>query len=375
MTACGQSLQANSTYVLQNDIGSTPSTQCLHLNGPNLVINLNGHTVTGTIIGTNIDHNGLHIYNGTVTCQDNSSSTPGCIYIGSDASSFSKVMEIDHLVLRNTLSSSANSERNLMVDFSSISRNSVSGPNVKIHDITSTSATGTNSSRIVNLQVQGTAHATAAYVEFYNNRTTCVSAAAACQGIVAYGLYNAKIHDNTITNQRADASLTETPRGVICDQTDGCEIYNNTFDAQDGRAVRLRGTSAKNGVNSVHNNTVNNVVRGSNSNQVAAFHFGDPDSGSEVENAEIYNNTINASTGQVIMVRAATGINIHDNTINQTGSGNLLDVRAGGGATGAQLLRTTIVGGTTSSVCDAGTNVTVCKSGNASGCSVNNNGC
>ena len=378
ITACGQNLQANTTYYLANDIGSSASSLCLTPTGPNLVLNLNGHKITGTLKSQAINPSGVHIYNGSITCSDSDPNQPGCLYIGVDTDSpaISVPMEVDHISWINNSATSNNSERNMMIDFGGFTKTAISGPNVLIHDNTSVSATGISSSRIVNLQVQATAHSNIAYAAFYNNATLCQSTAAACQGVVAYGLWNVKVYNNTFVNQMANANSTETPRAVICDQTDGCEIYSNTFDAEDGRAVRMRGTNNKNDVNSVHDNIVNNVKAGSNGNEVAAFHIGDPDSGTEVENATIYNNTINATTGWVFMARSATAITIRDNALNTNTTVNLLDARSVGAATGVLLDRTTITGGSAMSFCESGVSATVCKSGNVSGsCSMNNNGC
>jgi hypothetical protein len=369
-------LQPNTTYYLANDIGSDQTALCLTPTGPNMVLNLNGHKITGTMKATAININGVHIFNGTIFCLDNDPNRPGCIYISADMPTFIAPLEIDHLSLANTGTSSSNSERNLMIDVGSTSATQVVGPNILIHDNTSVSATGISSSRIVNLQVQGQPHLTTGYVEFYNNSTLCQSTAAACQGIVSYGMWNTKVHNNIFVNQLASPNSTETPRAIICDQTDGCEIYSNTFDAEDGRAVRLRGTNAKNDVNAVHDNTINNVVLGNNPNQVAAFHIGDPDSGTEVENATIYNNTINATTGWVFMAPSATGITIRDNTVNTNTTVNLLDARSLGVSTQVNLYRTTMQGGAAQSFCESGVTSTVCRSGSVSGvCTMNNNGC
>jgi hypothetical protein len=376
ITHCGQTLQGNTAYVLSGDIGSDTTTRCLTLAGPGLKINLNGHTIRGTVKGSGINPSGLHIYNGSIICQESPSSMPGCLYVNADASAISALVEIDHLHFQNTANSSSNSERNLMLDFGSISKAAFTGPNIKIHDNVSTSATGLSSSRIVNLQVQGAPHLTSAYPEFWNNTTTCKSTAAACQGIVAYGVYNTKIYNNHVNNQISSPSSTETPRGILCDQTDGCEIFSNVIDTQDGRAVRLRGTNAKHGANSVHNNTMKNVVAGSNPNHVAAFHIGDPDSGTEVENAKITANTIYFTSGQLFMARSATGISITGNTVVGTGDINLLDLRYDGYPSSASISNTSIVGGTGTNYCESGTSGKVCKSGYVSGvCSLNNSGC
>lgn len=376
ITHCGQSLQANTAYVLSGDIGSDTTSRCLTLAGPGLKINLNGHTIRGTVKGSGVNPNGLHIYNGTILCQESSSSMPGCLFVNADATAINAIVEVDHIHFQNSANSSSNTERNMMLDFGSISKTTIAGPNIKIHDNVSTSATGISSTRIVNLQVQGTAHVTAAFPEFWNNTTTCKSNAAACQGIVAYGVYNTKIHNNNVNNQLSSPSSTETPRGILCDQTDGCEIYSNVINAQDGRAVRMRGTSPKHGPNSIHNNTIKNVVAGSNSNHVAAFHIGDPDSGTEVENATVKSNTIYFLSGQLFMVRSATGVSIAGNTVVGSGNINMLDLRFAGYPSAASVTNTSIVGGRATNYCESGTSGKVCKSGYVSGvCSLNNNGC
>ena len=183
VTACGQSLQANTTYYLANDIGSSGSSLCLAPTGPNMVVNLNGHKITGTLKAQAINPSGVHIYNGSITCQDDDPNQPGCLYVGVDTDSpaISAPMEVDHISWINTSATSNNSERNLMIDFGGMTKTAISGPNVLIHDNTSVSATGISSSRIVNLQVQGTAHSNIAYAEFYNNATLCQSTAAACR--------------------------------------------------------------------------------------------------------------------------------------------------------------------------------------------------
>ena len=196
ITHCGQTLEANMSYTLSTNIGTDATAKCLTLTGPNLKIDLNGHTIKGTLKGMGVNTNGMRIHNGTILCQDQSTTAPGCLYVNADTTAISAITEIDHLTVQNTATSSANSARNVMLDFGSIAKTTITGPNVKVHDNVSTSATGLSSSRIVNLQVQGTAHRTAAYPEFYNNTTTCKSTAAACHGIVAYGVYNTK---NTTT--------------------------------------------------------------------------------------------------------------------------------------------------------------------------------
>lgn len=345
-----------------------------------MVLNLNGHKITGTLkTGVSINISGVRIYNGTITCVDADANKPGCLYINvdTDAPAITVPLEIDHISWSNTSNTSSAQEFNMLVDLGGMSKTATGGPNVLVHDNTSVSATGMTNDRITNLQVQATAHSNVAYAAFYNNATLCQATAAACQGIVSYGLYNTKVYNNTLVNQ-FNKSNGDTPRGVLCDQTDACEVYNNTFDAQNGRAVRLRGTNNKNGPNSVHNNTINNVDQPLGTNE-AAIHLGDPDSGTEVENATVNNNTINViAPGWVFMARGTSAITIEDNTVNAPSgisSVELLDARSDGGvgpATNINLWRTTVNGAAGTSNCQPGTSANICKSGTAtgSGCKV-----
>jgi hypothetical protein len=386
VTACHQTLSANHSYYLGSDLGgSDPSAQCLTLTGPNMVLNLNGHKITGTLkVAGSMNISGVHVYNGTVHCADADPNHPGCLYINVDTDSpaITVPLEIDHISWTNTSNNSTYSERNIMVDLGGMTKTALTGPNVKIHDNTSVSATGLSNPRIANIWVQSQPHYSVGYAEFYNNATLCQSTAAACQGVVAYGLYNTKIHNNTFVNQM-NQSNGDPARGALCDQTDACEIYSNTFDAQDGRAVRLRGTNNKNGPNSVHDNVVKNINQeGGYYSNIATFHLGEPDSGTEVENATVRNNTItNYIKGWVFMARGTSNITIQDNSVSAasgTSSIDLLDARSDGGATGPgpatniNLFRTTGSGASGTSNCQSGSTANVCKSGVAtgSGCKV-----
>lgn len=377
VTSCNQKLSPNTTYYLPNDLGgSDGSVQCLTLIGPNMVLNLNGHTIHGTLKTQGSSNpGGVHVYNGKISCTDADPTHPGCFYFNVDTDpTVATPMEIDHITWSNTANGSSTEQFNMLIDFGGMTKTTVSGPNVLVHDNTSVSSTGMSNPRIANLQVQGTAHGNKAYAAFYNNSTLCQSTAAACQGIVAYGLYNVKVYNNNLVNQK-NASNGDPARGVLCDQTDACEIYSNTFDAQDGRAVRLRGTNNKNGPNSVHNNTINNINQpGGFASNIATVHLGDPDSGTEVENATVNNNTFNnVIQGWVFMARGTSNITIEDNTVNAssgTSTVDLIDARSDGGpgpATNINVWRTTVNGGTATSNCQSGSSANICKSGVATG--------
>jgi hypothetical protein len=386
LAACG-TLLANTNYQLTANLTSSTTTNCLTVNGPNTVVDFNGHSVTGGILVT--DPNGDHIYSsaasGSFTCNQDSGSLTACLYGNISTASLTTLFEIDHLTATNTSTSTATNSRNLLIDYGSLATGTLSGSiTTKIHNITSTSGTGLTSTRIINLQVQGIAHTTIAYPEFYDNFTTCQATAAACQGQVAFGTYDAKKHNNKEVNQLSNASSTETPRADFCDQTDGCEVYANYYDTQDGRAFRFRGSSNTHDVNSSHDNYVDNVVAGTNPNYVAAIHLGDPDTGTEVESLTVNHNVINYTSGLVSMQRDATAVTITGNTVNcvscaGNGTPNLWWLRiTSANATQGSALGTTFNGGTPDAPqtqCDVGTSSLVCNSGTSSTCTINNGAC
>jgi hypothetical protein len=391
--SCPGSL-GSGTYSLTADVGSTASATCITVTATPFKLDLAGHTLTGRIVANSVALSGIEVYSsatgGTVTCSDASASNPGCIYLGGDGTtSIAAVNKIHHFTCLNTSNSSSNSERCVMADFGGVASTTVVGANFKIYNMAGTSALGASSSRIVNFQVQGTAHTTKGYAEFYNNTATCQSLAAACQGIVAYGLYDAKIHNNNLTNQLADASLTETPRAMLCDQTDGCEMYSNIVSCQDGRCARFRGSSNTNDVNSLHDNIFNNIVAGTNPNYVGSIHIGDPDCPTpcqEAENLTQSNNTLNVTTGAAqefmhgMVVRNATAVALSGNIVATAQNiDNFFSWRtqSSGIDSGTVYSTTTTGGGALTSSCDSGATVTFCNSGAASGgsCTVDNSLC
>jgi hypothetical protein len=387
ISTCSQTLVANTKYQLSSDLSCGATVLAITISGPNTILDFNGHTVTGGALLT--DPNGDHVYSsvagGTLTCNQDSGSLTACFYGNISTANLNTIGEIDHLTITNSSTGTATNSRNLLIDYGSVSTGTLLGSiTTKVHNITSTSATGLTSTRIINLQVQGIAHTTIAYPEFYDNFTTCQSTAAACQGIVAFGIYNAKLHNNKVINQLASASSSETPRGTFCDQTDGCEMYSNYYNAQDGRAFRFRGSNNTHDVNSAHDDYIDNVVAGTNPNYVAAMHLGDPDTGTEVENLTVNHNVINYTSGLVSMQRDATAVTITTNVVNcvtcsGNGTPNLWWLRiTAANATQGSVLGTTFNGGTPDAPqtqCDAGTTSLVCLSGTSATCTVNNGVC
>ncbi len=382
-SSCG-TLSGNTNYQLAANTG-TETSLCYTITGPNTVLDLNGKTLSGFINVQNAS--GVHIYSSSAgavhNCNYGVDTSEACIWGGNVANytaAMNAVMEIDHFTIHNKDTTTTDGPRNLFFDFYTTPCGTIpcGTVNIKIHHLTSLAGTGTGSNRIVNLQIQGNN----AYPEFNNNITTCYTNSAACQGIVAFGTYDAKIHNNKLVNQQSNPLNSDTHRAVICDQTLGCEIYSNYIDVQDGRCFRFRGSHNTHDVNSSHDNYCDNVISGSNGNYIAAIHLGDPDTGSEVENVTINHNILNLTQGTLIMARDATSITLQDNTVNTVGTcANCLiaNFRFGTVATGASLLRTTINGTFTASPqnsCDPGVTSLICKSGTGSAsCTVNNGAC
>ena len=250
----------------------------------------------------------------------------------------------------------------------------------KFHNITATSATGTTSSRIVNLMIQ----ARAAYVEQNNNDTLCLANANACQNMVCYGVPSCKMHNNrtqTQLGQQGTSVSSETGRNFLCDGDtgtgmNGCEIYNNYINANDGRAARFRNVNSNINVTSIHDNLIDNIVSGSTGNYAAAIHLCDPDSGNnDASSWDVLNNTLNFKTGagNGVMARACAGFpKFRNNTLHCTGScgGMLGDVRQSGSlASTLELINNDPVPLISNPQANAETYTTlrVCKSGSAGG--------
>lgn len=293
------------TYHLTKNIGGSPEAVCMTFTAGPVTLDFAGFQITGRIVATDITASRSHVYSsaagGTLTCADHSRTAPGCLFI-SAYDAVRGALEIDHLTLRNTDGSSINSARNLYIDWGATTSFVGTAPAVKIHHITSTSATGLESARIPNIHVNFRYDA-----DFHDNLITCLSTAAACQGIVAFGP-NAQIHNNKMVCQQLNTSNLETARAIACDSAKGCHVYNNYFDVHDNRAVRLRDVENLPGAVDIHDNLIDNVTRGVTANYIGAIHVCDPDVGSnEGSNYVIQNNTINNQDGVVLMSRGCAG--------------------------------------------------------------------
>jgi hypothetical protein len=365
------------TYHLNANIGAAATSTCLTLISGPVTLDLAGFTITGRIVGNNIALSRTHFFSsaggGMVTCSD-AVSSPGCIFLqGSD--NVTGVLEIDHLTLVNIATSSSNSERNLFIDWGAAASTSLgNATSVKIHNISSTSATGASNNRIVNLHIQ----ASVPRVEYYNNDTTCLAGANACQGTVCYGVKDCKIHNNRATTQLG-VGISETARAFLCDGDtgvgmNGCEIYNNYVNTQDGRAIRFRNVNSSVNITAVHDNLIDNIASGSTGNYASAIHLCDPDTGTNDGSSYLITaNTFKMRDGSVVVARGCRGfpqVNANVVVCIAACTGLFSNVRqSDGGASTLKLVNNAPMPLTSrpQNQAEAGTSLEICNSGTSGG--------
>lgn len=346
INACGS--YGAGTYQLTQDIGSTPTATCITWTAGPVVLDFNGHTVAGRMMGLNITLSGTHLFssqaNGGLTCSDESA-TPGCISLQRGDSTIAGVTEIDHLTLSNTdVSTSTAGGRVLFTDGGTATASNLGTAfTFRMHNLTATSSTGTTSGRIVVLQIQSSQDR----VEYSYNDTLCLATANACQDMICYGVMDCKMHNNRSQSQLTTlgtGTSPEVPRNFLCDGDvgvgmNGCEIYNNYINANDGRAIRWRDVNSSHNTVSAHDNLIDNIQNGSTGNYIAAIHVCDPDSGTnDGSSYSIYNNTLNFVANQAgngLMARGCTGFPTFKNNVIECSancSGVLTNNRLGYGA-------------------------------------------
>lgn len=287
LSGCNTNLTPNGHYVLDNDMGSSLTAECLGGAGSNEV-DLLGHTITGWNYWNQSGLNslsGLHIYNGTINCNTDTlqnGNPPACISVSDNGStSWPVPLHFEYLTIHNSNTTASANPHTIMVGTSS-NLGTPSGVNVIFNNNDSTPATSLSTSRITNFQVSSAG----AWIHGYNNHTTCLSTATACQGFVAFGNYKIEYNNNWITNQQMATGTGDSPRGIICDTLASvgsigvqCDIHDNIADTADGRAIRTR--SARNA--HIWNNVINGItppVAGT-SGTSAAIQLGNPDSGND----------------------------------------------------------------------------------------------
>ena len=309
-----RALEADKDYQLQQDVGLDQRAVCFRIAGPNVHLDLHGHTVQGRIAGKAIDVNGIEIDDGTVNCNFGDTETDhGCIELTSEASP-SKTVFIHDINVKQLSTVSDNAARALHIDWTAKSGSlPVTTPAVRLSGITaSVSASKGHRSPVLGVQGSGIT------VEVDHNQISCPTGSNACQGIVCYGIHGCWVHANRIV-LAPSVRIEETARAILFDQlnqspTDFGEAWNNIIVANEGRAFRIR--SAFNVW--VHDNRILSVENSSDTqNYVGAIHLGDPDSGvDDLKDTRIFRNTIELGRrGVVIFARNTRDAIVENNTI------------------------------------------------------------
>jgi hypothetical protein len=311
-------LDANTSYQLQRDIGIEESAPCLQLSGPNIHIDLGGHSVRGRIVAKAIDINGITIENGSVICNFADTETDyGCIELIGDAGAL-KPVQIRNLIVRQLSTTTDNAARAVHIDWRAAT-NSLppNEPAVRISGLTASVSTSKGPRSPV-LGIQGANIS----VESDHNQLQCPAGSNACQGIVCYGVHACWVHANRIILS-PNPHIDETARAILFDEmhdhaNDFGEAWNNLIVANEGRAFRIRGSYNV----WVHDNQIESAQNSeTNSNYVAAIHLGDPDSGTDdLKDARVFHNTISISRGGIAIFAR--------NALNAVVENNMLKCRA-----------------------------------------------
>lgn len=309
-----RTLEADKSYQLQHDLGADERAACLRLSGPNIRLDLAGHTVRGRITGKAIDINGIVIANGKVSCNFGDTETGhGCIELTSEAPS-NKTVLLRNLEVRQLSTIADNAARAVHIDWTAESNSlSPTTPAVRLSGITaSVSASKGHRSPVLGVQGYGIT------VEVDHNQITCPEGSNACQGIVCYGVHGCWVHANRIL-LASNPKIEETARAILFDQlnrkaSDFGEAWNNVIVANEGRAIRIRGAFNV----WVHDNRIESVEdAGDTGSYVGAVHLGDPDAGvDDLKDTRIFRNTVELGRrGLVIFARNARGAVVENNTI------------------------------------------------------------
>jgi hypothetical protein len=361
VTAC-MTLSSNANYRLLNNIGTDPTTTCLKITGTNTVLDLGGYSVTGRINGLGYpDINGVVIFNGRVTCNfaDNQGDV-GCVILTS-GSSFIKPARLHHLTVMNTNTSTTMGGRSIHIEWSF--RQMSTDPAAILLDHLTTDTANAGGSRNFNISVVASTNASLSY-----NSAHCPANSYACQAMMCYNTTFCSMHNNQIVmDQNASG---ETARGLLFDQVQGGNAYNNVVVANNNRALRIRDSHNVH----AHDNTFKNITAGLSAStaQIAAIHLADPDSGfNSAMNVEIDHNNLEMNGGAAIMTRGGDGMIFHDNTFTSIGGGSLAHVRSWSAGVSQITLKNNPSAATVlpaaQTTLETGTAATLCNSGTTSG--------
>lgn len=312
-----KALSANKTYRLTQDYSAAggDANTCFTLFA-GTKLNLNGHTVKGTIVNTS-DSNGIVVTNGIVVCSPGAG--VGCIEIdGGGTIRIAAVVQYINCTVNPA---------SVMDNVRCI--NSDQPPTVKTPDgfalhylYNTVTASVSGASREYAMNAQGNNNS----LDAEWNVVLCPSTSFGCQGIVSQS-QPPKIHLNNNFVVMPTNSTAQSGRAILADCS-GCnpvktgagidhQYANNVIYANNNRAFRIRTV----GDVKVFGNTIYNCnVTG----DLACIHLYDDanDYQPNLGACEIYKNTfVNVQGGVIIAGRGGTGCVSHDNIVQSSTGG------------------------------------------------------
>lgn len=306
-------LGAGGNYILDGNLNCGLTVFCITANNTNTVIYLNNFTLTG-IIRCQFNCAGLEVYGGTVNCAVLDSTSLGCMPINETDAVSPTTLSFHDLTGTNSVDASGNnSARWLHFDVSTAS----SATTIVLNhlDGAMTNATDASTTRAPIVNITGN---DLVAVEIKNSKFNCGPVTATCQGAQLYGAHG-RVHNN-YGNMQQNTSAGDSDRFMAFDgnATVPSEVDSNDVDANNNRFLRAR--------NIVHLRAHDNWVWNANSpgglNATATFHFGDPDTGDNL-NMDIWvmNNNIELQgTAVGLMARDEIGVTVKDNNVTCSGS-------------------------------------------------------
>jgi hypothetical protein len=384
ISGCTTISKSSTNYKLSGNIGSDPTAACLTIdyNVHDMSLDLGGFTVTGAIF----DHgagNGNIIFNGTVTCNRNTSAYPqSCVnayfnYGGGPPTT--EQYRLHHLTVNQQ------NQNGVQIQIEADLPGKYSGGGSGLGMPCRIDHTSWDSSAIspppdgTDSRYGATRQIGYCNVEYDDNYIHCGGAPLnACQGIG--GAITSYAHNNEVLMDNLVDALSG--RAFDCDAGAGvggtCDIYNNYVVAMHNRAVRYRictiGLSCAGVQNgNVYGNQILNIQQGG---RAGTIHIGETDVALEHANIQVYGNTLElnpstaggtATPGNGIVVAGAEGVTIHDNIVtcyggNCAGAGYVLTTDTwpyAGDVTSATIKNTTLTSGWGSNAA-----VMVCGPGN-----------
>ena len=282
-------------YHLTADVAAVnPGEICFTLQDSGTRLDLGGHTVTGRIF-SRANPSGSSIFNGKVTCNwDGRGGLTGCVNVLAEGR-ISDSFRLHHLTLSNL---SKEDTRAMYVEWQS-NEPYVNGSSIVLTHISSSVEDAPETARSYNLGAIGKNQS----VEASYNDVHCSPTAAACQGIVCYGITQCLFYGNRVV---LDHNTTEeNGRALLFDgKTLQGDAWNNLLIVNNSRGVRVRDSNNV----FIHDNRFKDVAG-------SAIHLGDPDRGTNKVSILVEHNVFEMAGGTVFFVRNVVGPIARENRI------------------------------------------------------------